>query len=158
MTSATISTDEMSEKRAATIAIFAGFIVAGIVTTLLGPILPILISRWSLSDERAGIFFICQFGTSLAGVASVSALIPRFGYKVTLAAGYSIVAIGIAGLNSPHHVGGLIAACLYGYGLGLVLPASNLWVTEVAGSRRVAALSLLISRGESAPLHARHWC
>jgi hypothetical protein len=32
---------------------------------------------------------------------------------------------------------------LYGHGLGLVLPVSNLWVAEVAGSGRVAALSLL---------------
>lgn len=135
--------NETSTKRAATVAIFGAFAVAGIITTLLGPILPVLIGRWSLSDARAGIFFICQFGTSLVGVASTSALVPRFGYRVTLAAGYAIAAIGIAGLNSPQHVGGLMATCLYGYALGLVLPASNLWVAEVAGARRVAALSLL---------------
>jgi len=39
-------------------------------------------------------------------------------------------------------MGGLVATCLYGYALGLVLPASNLWVAEVAGSRRVAALCI----------------
>jgi MFS transporter, FHS family, glucose/mannose:H+ symporter len=141
--SATIPVDEMSRKRGATAAIFGAFVVAGVITTLLGPILPVLIGRWSLTDERAGIFFICQFGTSLAGVASLSALLPRLKYRATFAVGYTIIAAGIAGLNSPHHVGGLIATCLYGYGLGLALPASNLWVAEVAGSRRVAALSLL---------------
>lgn len=138
-----ISGDEISRKRAASVAIFGAFVVAGVATTLLGPILPVLIGRWSLSDERAGLFFICQFGTSLAGVASLSALIPRFGYKPTFSAGYGAVAFGIAGLALPNYVAGLIATCLYGYGLGLVLPASNLWVAEVAGTRRVAALSVL---------------
>lgn len=143
MASATIPVDEISRKRGATAAIFGAFVVAGVITTLLGPILPVLIARWSLSDERAGLFFICQFGTSLVGVVSLSALLPRLKYRATFAAGYAIIAAGIAGLNSSHHVGGLIATCLYGYGLGVVIPASNLWVTEVAGSRRVAALSLL---------------
>jgi fucose permease len=41
--------------------VHSGFIVAGAVTIILGPILPILIARWSLSDERAGLFFTLQF-------------------------------------------------------------------------------------------------
>src|SRR5580658_8481580 len=73
-------------ERAANVVVHAGFVLAGIVTTLLGPILPILIARWSLSDERAGLFFVCQFGTSMIGVVSLGALIPRWGYKVTVAA------------------------------------------------------------------------
>jgi MFS transporter, FHS family, glucose/mannose:H+ symporter len=135
--------DEISRKRVAAAAVFGAFVVTGVVTTLLGPLLPILINRWALTDERAGVFFFCQFGTSLLGVASLGALLPRLGYKKTLAAGYLAVACGVAGLNSPHHTGGLIATCLYGYGLGFVLPASNLWVAEVAHARRVASLSLL---------------
>src|SRR5215470_7088673 len=125
-----VSPKGVSPKAAAGGAIFVSFVVAGAVTTLLGPILPILIGRWSLSDEQAGIFFVCQFGTSMTGVASVSAVIPRWGYKTALVAGYAAIALGIAGLDSPHHVGGLIATCLFGYGLGLVLPAANLWVAE----------------------------
>ena len=143
MDSISVSAGGVSPKGAASTAIFAPFVVAGAVTTLLGPILPILIGRWLLSDEQAGIFFVCQFGTSMTGVASVSAVIPRWGYKTALVAGYAAIALGIAGLNSPHHAGGLIATCLFGYGLGLVLPAANLWVAEVMGTRRVAALSIL---------------
>ena len=143
MNSISFPADGVSPKTAASAAIFASFVVAGAVTTLLGPILPILIGRWSLSDEQAGIFFVCQFGTSMTGVASLSAVIPRWGYKVTLVAGYAAIALGIAGLNSPHRAGGLIATCLFGYGLGLVIPAANLWVAEVMGTRRVAALSIL---------------
>ncbi len=143
MGSIPIPADEISQKRAASVVIFAAFVVAGVVTTVLGPILPILIGRWSLSDARAGLFFVCQFGTSMIGVVSLGALIPRWGYKVTLAAGYAAIALGIAGLNSSGQVGGLIATSVLGFGIGLVLPASNLWVAEMAGTRRVAALSIL---------------
>jgi fucose permease len=123
--------------------ILSAFVVAGVVTTLLGPILPFLISRWSLTDQQAGLFFTFQFGCSMAGVASVSLLLPRWGYKFTLSTGFAAIACGIAGLNSTSHAAGLAAAALYGYGLGLVLPSSNLWIAEAAGSRRVAALSIL---------------
>ena len=49
-----VSPKGVSPRAAAGSAIFVSFVVAGAVTTLLGPILPILISRWSLSDEQAG--------------------------------------------------------------------------------------------------------
>jgi MFS transporter, FHS family, glucose/mannose:H+ symporter len=142
MDSSSLRSEEASPQ-AAGAAIFGAFVVAGVVTTLLGPILPILISRWSLSDEQAGLFFFCQFGASMTGVVSLSGLIPRLGYKATLALGYTAIALGMAGLNSSAHLGGLMATCLFGYGLGLVLPASNLWITEVKSSQRVAALSIL---------------
>lgn len=138
-----LTAEGISKKPAASAAIFGAFVVSGVVTTLLGPILPILINRWTLTDEHAGAFFFCQFGTSMAGVVSVSGLVPRWGYKATLAAGYAAIALGVAGLNSPLHVGGLLATCLYGYGLGLVIPASNIWVAEAMGSARVSALSIL---------------
>ncbi|HTS10995.1 MAG TPA: MFS transporter [Candidatus Limnocylindrales bacterium] len=143
MASPPVSPEEISRKRSAAVAIFGAFIVAGVVTTLLGPILPVLISRWSLSDERAGLFFTFQFGTSMAGVASVSLLISRWGYKVAFVCGYSAVALGIAGLTSSSQAACFCATALFGYGLGLVLPSSNLWVAEVTRSTRVAALSVL---------------
>ncbi|HUJ31157.1 MAG TPA: MFS transporter [Candidatus Acidoferrum sp.] len=135
--------EEISQKRAAAVAIFAAFVVAGIVTTLLGPILPVLIGRWSLSDARAGLFFAFQFGTSMAGVASVSLLIPKWGYRAALVAGFAVISLGIAGLNSNNQTICLLSTALYGFGLGLVLPSSNLWVAEVTESGRVAALSIL---------------
>lgn len=132
-----------ARNRAASSAILASFVVAGVVTTILGPILPLLIGRWSLTDERAGLFFTVQFATNMIGLASLSALLPRWGYKATLVPGYIAIALGLAGLNASTAVGGLAATALYGYGLGLVLASSNLWVAEVAESRRVAALSIL---------------
>ncbi len=116
--------------------------IAGIVTTLIGPILPILIGRWSLSDQRAGLFFTAQFCGSMAGVASLGWLIKR-GYQYALVCGFSLIAGGVAGLNLDSYVASLAAAAVFGCGLGQVLSATNLWVAEVAKTRRVAALSIL---------------
>ncbi|MGH9734863.1 MAG: MFS transporter, partial [Candidatus Acidiferrales bacterium] len=141
--SAQIARSDAARNRAASSAILASFVVAGVVTTILGPILPLLIGRWSLTDERAGLFFTVQFATNMIGLASLSVLLPRWGYKATLVPGYIAIAIGLAGLNASTAAGGLAATALYGYGLGLVLASSNLWVAEVVESRRVAALSIL---------------
>lgn len=140
--SAQIARSDATRNRAAA-AILASFVVAGIVTTILGPILPLLIGRWSLTDQRAGLFFTVQFAANMIGLASLSALLPRWGYKATLVPGYIAIAIGLTGLTASSAAGGLAATALYGYGLGLVLASSNLWVAEVAESRRVAALSIL---------------
>ncbi len=135
--------DDFRRNSAATAVVLGGFVVAGVVTVLLGPILPVLISRWSLSDERAGLFFTVQFTSNMAGLASLSALLPKRGYKFTLVLGFAAIALGLAGLNASSQFGGLAATAVYGYGLGLVLSSSNLWVAETAESRRVAALSIL---------------
>jgi fucose permease len=127
---------------AASVLLHGGFVVTGIVTTLIGPILPILISRWSLSDQRAGLFFTAQFCGSMAGVASLGWLIKR-GYGHTLVCGFGLIAAGVAGLNLGSYVASLAAAAVFGCGLGQVLSATNLWVAEVAKARRVAALSIL---------------
>jgi len=117
-------------------------VVAGVVTTLIGPLLPILIGRWSLTDQRAGLFFTAQFCGSMAGVASLGWLIKR-GYRRALVCGFSLIAAGVAGLNLGSYVASLAAAAVFGCGLGQVLSATNLWVAEVAKTRRVAALSIL---------------
>ena len=120
-----------------------GFVLTGIVTTLLGPILPTLITRWSLSDSGAGLFFTLQFCGNLAGVASLGALLSWRGYRLTFFLGFAFVFLGIALLLPVGKLAGMVSTAFFGYGLGLVLSATNLWVAEVAASRRAAALSLL---------------
>jgi FHS family glucose/mannose:H+ symporter-like MFS transporter len=130
--------------RGATIALLlVGFVVTGVVATLLGPILPILIARWSMSDARAGLFFTLQFCGSMAGVFSLGALLSWLGYRLTLFLGFICMSLGIAALISGGEAVGMISTALIGYGLGLVLSSTNLWVAEVAGSRRASALSVL---------------
>ena len=127
---------------AAFVVLHAGFVITGIVTTLLGPLLPILIARWSLSDQRAGLFFTAQFCGSMLGVASIGPLIKR-GYRYTFVGGFGLIAAGVAGLNFGSHVAALAAAAVFGCGLGQTLSSANLWVAEIAKGRRVAALSIL---------------
>jgi fucose permease len=78
----------------------------------------------------------------MAGVASLGWLIKR-GYRHAFVSGFSLIAAGAAGLNLGSYVASLAAAAVFGCGLGQVLSATNLWVAEVAKSRRVAALSIL---------------
>ncbi len=134
---------ELSRKGTASILIYSGFVLAGVVTTLLGPILPFLIARWSLTDERAGLFFTLQFCGNLIGIASLGSLISRRGYGRTFAIGFTFIALGIAGLNFGNEFTCLFCTAIFGYGLGLILSGTNLWVAEVTASRRAAALSIL---------------
>src|SRR6202046_2171700 len=105
---------------AASVVLHVGYVVAGIVTTLMGPILPILIGRWTLSDQRAGLFFTAQFCGSMAGVASIRWLIAR-GYRQTFVCGFSLVAAGVAGLNLSSYAACLGATFVFGCGLGQAL-------------------------------------
>src|SRR6478672_4144161 len=135
-----ILSDNLPAKRAPNVIIHSAFIVAGVVTVILGPILPILIARWSMTDERAGLFFTLQFCGNLLGIISLGTLISRRGYGQTLAAGFTFMALGIAALSLGSEVPSLTGTAGFGYGLGLVLSATNLWVAETAGRRRASAL------------------
>lgn len=130
-------------KAAANIVVHAGFAVTGIITTMLGPLLPVLINRWSLSDARAGLFFSAQYFAALTGALTLSALLVWRGYKIVLVAGFALMAVGVSVLLLGSHTMGLIATCVYGYGLGLILSSTNLWVAEIAGARRAAAISIV---------------
>jgi FHS family glucose/mannose:H+ symporter-like MFS transporter len=127
---------------AASVVLHAGFVIAGVVTTLIGPILPIFIARWSLSDQRAGLFFTAQFCGSMAGVASIRWLIGR-GYRQAFVCGFTLIAAGVAALNLGSNGACLGAALIFGCGLGQTLSTGNLWVAEIYKTRRVAALSIL---------------
>jgi FHS family glucose/mannose:H+ symporter-like MFS transporter len=127
---------------AASVVLHAGFVVMGIVTTLVGPILPIFIARWALSDQRAGLFFTAQFCGSMAGVASIRWLIAR-GYRQAFVCGFILITAGVAGLNLRSNAGCLGATFVFGCGLGQALSTGNLWVAEIYKTRRVAALSIL---------------
>jgi FHS family glucose/mannose:H+ symporter-like MFS transporter len=127
----------------ASLLIYSSFVLAGVVTTLLGPMLPLLMARWSMTDERAGLFFTFQFVGNLAGIATLGPLLTRRGYGQTFVIGFVAIAAGIAGLNSGNEFLCLAATAFFGYGLGLILSGVNLWAAEVAGSRRTSALSIL---------------
>jgi MFS transporter, FHS family, glucose/mannose:H+ symporter len=123
--------------------LFAAFVVNGVVTVILGPVLPILIARWGLSDSRAGLFFPTQFVGSWLGTLVSSALIARTGYRLAIGIGYAMLGLGVAGLSSHNQYGALAACAVYGFGYGLLTPGTNLYVAETGGDKRASALNLL---------------
>ncbi len=125
------------------LALFAGFIVTGMVTTLLGPVLPVFIARWNLTDSQAGLFFTTQFSGSMLGVLLSSVILSLRGYRDSLVLGFLLMAAGVAGLNSSSQNVALFATAVSGFGFGLAIPATNLCIAEISGARRAAALTLL---------------
>jgi MFS transporter, FHS family, glucose/mannose:H+ symporter len=110
---------------------------------MLGPLLPIIAARWSLTDAQSGLFFASQFaGATTANALSV-VLAPRFGVLKVMAAGFALMATGVAALGSPSWQGGLAAVMCYGMGFGFAIPASNVAVSELNAGRRAAALNIL---------------
>ena len=120
-----------------------GFALTGIVTTMLGPLLPALKARWALTDAQAGYLFTAQFAASVVSTMLLTWFIRRLGVLRTLALGYLLLAVGVAGVGANAWAIGLAAVSLYGFALGLTMPATNLLISETSGERRAAALNIL---------------
>ncbi len=99
-----------------------GFLLAGVGTVLLGPILPALSSTWHLSDREGGLLFAAKFVGSFLGGVSV----PRrlrwgiFGGMIFGCVGFGAFALS-AGLATG-------ALCLFigGFGLGQIIASTNI--------------------------------
>ena len=120
--------------------LFAGFIVTGFVTTVLGPVLPWLTARWGLSDAAAGALFTIQFSGSIIAGGLSGMIIARLGASTTLATGYALMAAGLAGLAFGDRLVGTSAMAVAGIGLGFVVPATNLMVARLTPAHAAAAL------------------
>jgi MFS transporter, FHS family, glucose/mannose:H+ symporter len=119
------------------------FLPTGILTTLLGPMLPILIARWALNDTQAGSLFLVQFLASLAGVQISGLLLARVGFRPAFLSGLLLMAGGVATLYLGSPGLGMMSVAVYGLGLGLVIPTDNLMIAEITPGSRAAAVSLL---------------
>lgn len=126
----------------------AGFVLTGIATVLLGPVLPYVAARWQLSDAKSGTLFTAQFAGSMAGVALVGWLSRGIGLRRVVAVGSFVVATGLAafavvvGTVAPWSWAGA-AVVVYGIGLGLVIPSTNLFMAATGSPRPSIALNRL---------------
>lgn len=112
-------------------------------TTLLGPMLPVLSVRWSMTDAAAGALFTAQFAGSLTATAVSSVLASRIGGPRAMALGFALIAGGAGALGLVPASLGPAATVLYGLGLGLVLPLTNNVVAALAGGNAASALNLV---------------
>ena len=124
-------------------AVHAAMILTGVMTTLLGPMLPLLSARWGLTDARAGNLFTAQFAASIVGVGLSSVIARRWGYRACLVFGIILEAAGAGLFAQASWSVGIASVCLYGTGLGLTIPIGNLLTAELNPERRAAALNLL---------------
>ena len=127
-----------------TVVLYATFVLTGVVTTLLGPALPVLVSWWGLDDGRAGLLFAAQFVGSMLGSVLSSVGMTHLGFRPTLLAGVALIAAGVGALGwGDTHAIGTTAIFAYGVGLGLTIPTTNLYVAQASGATRGSALNLL---------------
>src|SRR5205823_9428650 len=92
--SSVIPTPVLVRAPSGTMLVHAAFVLTGVMTTLLGPMLPVFSARWMLSDSQAGYLFTAQFASSILGVALSSVLVQRFGYRLTIVSGLGFMALG----------------------------------------------------------------
>src|SRR5258707_2059004 len=83
--------------------LFAGFVLSGIATTIVGPMLPIFIKRWSLDDGQAGFFSTIPFPAALGGTPASSATSGWPGYRPAFIFGYALLAGRISGRKAKSH-------------------------------------------------------
>jgi fucose permease len=123
--------------------IHVAFVPTGMVTVMLGPLLPLLAAKWALNDAQSGDLISAQFLGALLGTIASGMLLPRCGFRRSVSAGQALMACGAAALASGGFLAGLIAVFCYGSGIGLTIPAGNLLVAASYPDRRSSTLNLL---------------
>lgn len=115
------------------------FVLTGLGTAMLGPLLPLLTRQWALRDEQSGLLLMAQFCGSFLGGVSVSWRLRR---SLLIGMGAASVGIGCFAI-AP----GLLITCaalvLAGFGLGHSITAVNILASQRFKERRAAALALL---------------
>jgi FHS family glucose/mannose:H+ symporter-like MFS transporter len=143
MTPQTIDDGAAARQKFLLVLLFAGFVLTGVEITLAGPMLPVFIARWSLSDSQAGTFFTVQFTASLVGVWVASFITHHVGSRVSLVAGYLLMAVGLASVNASTMGMAMFALGALGGGYGLVVPGTNLAVADIGGKKSASLVSLV---------------
>lgn len=119
------------------------FFIVGIVTVLLGQILPILAVNLTLNDKQSGFFFTAQFGGSIIGTISTAFLIKRFGFVKTLGLAFFLFILGLSAIN----FGGLeiswASVFIYGIGIGLAIPSTLMLTAALNPVKTTSALNLM---------------
>ena len=116
----------------------AVFVLAGLGTMLLGPILPLLAAQWSLKDSQLGLLLMAQFIGATIGGVSVSSKLAR-----DLLAGLLASGVGFLIFASAHNLTLAFPALLLGgFGVGRIIATVNI----VAGARYTANRGSALSR------------
>jgi len=100
----------------------AGFLLAGLGTVLLGPILPALAHNWHIDDAQSGLLLAAKFAGSFLGGVSV----PRR-LRLGIASGMVSSCIGFTAFAlSPGLLTGCLSLFIGGFGLGQIIASTNI--------------------------------
>jgi len=108
----------------------------GLVTVMLGPLLPTLIARWHIQDAQAGTLFTASFAGQLLG-----AWFATRNLRLSLLSGAVLSAVGTAALAWTNFSGAHLAFFAAGLGIGAGLAAGNV-VAGNSTSDRARALAI----------------
>ncbi len=129
--------DNTSGPTAAVLAV--GFLITGIGTAFLGPVLPLLAHNWHITDEQSGLLIAAKFVGAFLGGLSVHRLL-RFGI-------FGGLLLGCAGFVAFALSGGVVLGAtglfVSGYGVGLGITANNILVGRRYVAHTGSALSTL---------------
>lgn len=117
--------------------LFLYFAASGILTVMLGPLLPSLIARWHLQDAQAGTLFTTFFFGQLIG-----AWFATRNLRLSVLLGATLTAAGCAALAWASFHTAHVALFAAGLGLGSGLTAGNV-IAGTATTRRARTLALL---------------
>ena len=118
--------------------LYAGFLLTGVATVLLGPLLPELSREWRVPVDELAPLFVAQFFASALG-----SFLSSYRQRLSLVLGYLLIAAGLLSLAFASWPLALASVAATGMGLGLAIPATNLRVAHSQPARRGAALSSL---------------
>ncbi len=119
------------------------FAVSGVASVLIGPLLPIMAARLSLSDLDVTYFFQAQFAGSLTGTLLTRPFGRRSKYILAAMIGSVMMAAGILLMNAVSFELCIAGFLLNGIGIGLTLPSINTIIIALNPMRSAAALSFL---------------
>ena len=118
--------------------LYLGFVLTGIVTTLLGPLIPLFVKRCAMSDAAAGFLVGAQFAGHLVG-----ALFANRNLRRSVIAGMPLICLGVCALAFSSCTLAYLCTACYGVGLGLTISAINLIIARRQSDRRAYSLTLL---------------
>ena len=143
--SVTVAHDTPALREASRITLLscALFVVIGVVTPILGPILPFLPGQLGVTSVEAGQLFFWQFTAATCATLTATAVLSRVGFRALTATALVLVFIGVGGLQTSHWRVACAAVACYGVGLGFSIPAINLTVSRLNPARRSSMLCIL---------------
>lgn len=138
-----MTTQIRNENKPLVFIIHFAFLMCGIVTVLLGQILPVITKRLQLDDARAGGLFIAQYLGSLCGTLIFGYAAKRFGFIKTTVFGFLLITAGSFLLNSDSRLICTTGIFLNGIGIGTSLGPLNMLVVVLNPEKQASSLSIL---------------